>query len=107
MKITSFTITIKFYHDGGWTFCRNRKPEKSFDVISKIKKNKEGQCEEKIIQTCVEEFDLNQEEVLTSLKKVLDDRMLLIVNKNNKNSNKINIKKQQWLFVEIYTLPSH
>ena len=34
----------------------------------------------------VEEFDLNQEEVLASLKKTVDDRMLRIVNKNNKNS---------------------
>ena len=35
--------------------------EKSFDAILKMKKKKEGQCEEKIIQVCVEEFDLNQE----------------------------------------------
>ena len=34
----------------------------------------------------MEEFDLNQEEVLTSLKKTVGDRMLKIVNKNNKNS---------------------
>ena len=34
----------------------------------------------------MEEFDLNQEEVLTSLKKTVDDRMLKVVNKNNKNS---------------------
>ena len=56
------------------------------DVISKIKEKKEGQYEEKIIQVCVEEFDLNKEEVLTSLKKVVDYGMLKIVNKNNKNS---------------------
>ena len=30
----------------------------------------------KIVQVCVEEFDLNKEEVLTSLKKAVDDRML-------------------------------
>ena len=54
--------------------------------ISKVNKKKEGQYEEKIIQVYVEEFDLNQEEVLTSLKKTVDDRMLKIVNKNNKNS---------------------
>ena len=54
--------------------------------ISKVKKKKEGQYDEKIIQVYVEEFDLNQEEVLTSLKKTVDDRMLKIVNKNNKNS---------------------
>ena len=34
----------------------------------------------------MKEFDLNQEEVLTSLKKTVGDRMLKIVNKNNKNS---------------------
>ena len=34
----------------------------------------------------MEGFDLNQEEVLTSLKKFVDDRMLKIVNNNNKNS---------------------
>ena len=34
----------------------------------------------------MEEFDLNQEEVLTSLKKFVDHRMLKIVNNNNKNS---------------------
>ena len=72
-------------HDGGRTCSRNRKPEKPLDAISKIKKEKEGQYEEKIIQVCVEEFDLNKEEVLTSLKKAVDDRMLKIVNKNNKN----------------------
>ena len=38
---------------------------------------------------CVEEFDLNKEKVLTSLKKAVDDRMLKIVNKNNKNSYRI------------------
>ena len=54
--------------------------------ISKVNKKKEGQYEEKIIQVYVEEFDLNQEEVLNSLKKTVDDRMLKIVNKNNKNS---------------------
>ena len=37
----------------------------------------------------MEEFDLNQEEVLASLKKAVDDRMLRIVNKNNKNSYRI------------------
>ena len=30
----------------------------------------------KIIQVCVEEFDLNQEEVLTSLKKAVDKEIL-------------------------------
>ena len=54
-----------------------------------IKKKKEGQYEEKIMQVCVKEFDLNKEEVLTSLKKAVDDRMLKIVNKNNKNSYRI------------------
>ena len=47
MKISSFTITIEFYHDSRGTCCRNRKPEKSFDAIWKIKKKKEGQYEEK------------------------------------------------------------
>ena len=59
------------------------------DAISKIKKKKEGQYEKKIIQVCVEEFDLSIEEVLASLKKGVDDRMLKIVNKNNKNSYRI------------------
>ena len=57
--------------------------------MSKINKKKEGQHKEKIIQVCVEEFDLNKEEVLTSLKKAVDDRMLKIVNMNNKNSYRI------------------
>ena len=37
----------------------------------------------------MEEFNLNKEEVLTSLKKAVNDRMLKIVNKNNKNSYRI------------------
>ena len=41
------------------------------------------------MQVCVEEFDLTLEEVLTSLKKAVDDRMLKIGNKNNKNSYRI------------------
>ena len=63
--------------------------KKVLDAMSKIKKKKEGQYEKKIIQACVEEFDLNKEEVLTSLKKAVDDRMLRIVYKNNKNSDRI------------------
>ena len=63
--------------------------KKVLDAILKIKKKKEGQYEENIIQVCVEEFDLNKEEVLTSLKKAVDDRKLKIVNKNNKNSYRI------------------
>ena len=63
--------------------------KKVFDAILKITKKKEGQYEAKIIQVCVEEFCLNQEEVLTSLKKTVDDRMLKIVNKNNKNSYRV------------------
>ena len=34
--------------------------KKVLEAISKIKKKKEGQCEEKIIQLCVEEFDLKK-----------------------------------------------
>ena len=45
--------------------------KKVLDAISKIKKKKEGQYEEKIIQLCMEEFDLNKE-VLTSLKKAVE-----------------------------------
>ena len=60
--------------------------KKDLDAMLKIMKKKAGQYEEKIIQVCVEEFDLNKEEVLTSLKKTVADRMLKIVNKNNKNS---------------------
>ena len=37
----------------------------------------------------MEEFDLNQEEEVTSLKKAADNRMLKIVYKNNKNSYRI------------------
>ena len=59
------------------------------NLISKIKEKRKGTYEEKIMQVCVEEFDLKQEEILTSLKKAVDDRMLKIVNKNNKNSCRI------------------
>ena len=59
--------------------------QKVFNAISKIKKKKEGQYEGKIIKVCVEEFDLNKE-VLTSLKKAVDNKILKTVNKNNKNS---------------------
>ena len=34
--------------------------KKVLEAISKIKKKKEGQCEEKIMQLCVEEFDLKK-----------------------------------------------
>ena len=37
----------------------------------------------------MKEFDVNKEEVLTSLKNSVDDRMLRIVYKNNKNSYRI------------------
>ena len=63
--------------------------KKVSDPKSKIKKKKEGQYEEKITQVCAEEFDLNKEEVLTRLKKAVDDRMLKTVNKNNKKSYRI------------------
>ena len=59
------------------------------NLISKIKEKRKGTYEGKIMQVCVEEFDLKQEEILTSLKKAVDDRMLKIVNKNNKNSYRI------------------
>ena len=55
--------------------------KKILDTILKLKKKKEGQFEEKIIQICEEEFDLNKEEVLTSLRKAVEDRMSKIVNK--------------------------
>ena len=55
--------------------------KKFLDTILKLKKKKEDQYEEKIIQICEEEFDLNKEEVLTSLIKAVDDRMSKIVNK--------------------------
>ena len=42
------------------------------------KKKKESQYEEKIRPVWVEEIDLNQEEVLSSSKKALGDRMLNI-----------------------------
>ena len=45
---------------------------KVFDAILKIKKKREGQYKERVMQVCVEEFDLNQEEVLTSLEKPVD-----------------------------------
>ena len=78
--------------------------KKVLDAKLKIKKEKEGQYEEKIMQVCVEEFDLNQEEVLTSLKKAVDDRMLKIVNKNNKNSYRI---VQETHLDEDYVVDSH
>ena len=55
--------------------------KKILDTILKLKKKKEGRFEEKIIQICEEEFDLNKEEVLTSLRKAVEDRMSKIVNK--------------------------
>ena len=70
--------------------------KKVLDAISKIKKNKKGEYEEKIIHVCVEEFDLNQEEILTSLKKVVNDRMLKIDNMNNKNSYRI-VQETHWM----------
>ena len=62
---------------------------KVLDAISKIKEKRKGTYEEKIMQLCVEKFDLKQEEILTSLKKAVDNRMLKVVNKNNKNSYRI------------------
>ena len=62
--------------------------KKVLDAILKKKKKKEGQYEEKIIHVCVKEFDLNQEEVLTSLKKAVDDSILKIVNKNKLHSTR-------------------
>ena len=45
-----------------------------FDAISEIKRKKESQYEENIVQVCVEEFHLNKEEVFINLKKkVIDD----------------------------------
>ena len=41
---------------------------KVFDAIAKIKKKKDGQCEENI-ELSVEEFDLDKDEVLTSLNE--------------------------------------
>ena len=52
--------------------------KKVLDAISITKKKKEGQYEQKVMKVCMEEFDLNQEEVFTSLKKAVDDRMLKI-----------------------------
>ena len=37
----------------------------------------------------MEKFDLSQEEALTSLKKAVDNRMLKLVDKSNKNSHRI------------------
>ena len=37
----------------------------------------------------MEEFHLNKKEVLTNFKKAVDDKMLKIVNKNNKNSYRV------------------
>ena len=75
-------------HDGGFMMAVGRVVETE-NLISKIKEKRKGTYEEKIMQVCVEEFDLKQEEILTSLKKAVDDRMLKIVNKNNKNSCRI------------------
>ena len=72
--IKYFTASILFIMaDGRVVGTENLK--NVLDAITKIKKKKEGQYEEKIIQVCVE-FDLNKEEVLTSLKKAVDDRMI-------------------------------
>ena len=48
----------------------------------KKKKKKKGQYKENIKQVCVKEFYLGKEEILISLKKALDNRILLVVNKN-------------------------
>ena len=63
--------------------------KKVLDEILKIKNKKEGQFEEKIIQICFQELNLNKEEAMTSLMKAVYDRMLKIVNKNNKNTYRI------------------
>ena len=52
-------------NNGRWTCCRNKKSEKSFRCNIEDKERERGEYEEKIIQVCVEEFDLNKEEVLT------------------------------------------
>ena len=86
--IKYFTAS-NFVHLADGCIVETENLKKVLDTISKINKKKEGQYEEKIIQVCVKDFDLNKEEVLTSLKKAVDDRMLKIVNKNNKNSYRI------------------
>ena len=63
--------------------------KKVLHEILKIKNKKEGQFEEKIIQICFVELNLNKEEAMTSLMKAVYDRMLKIVNKNNKNTYRI------------------
>ena len=83
-----------FYNEGG-TFCRNRKSEKNFWCNIEDKKKK-GQHEQKIKQVSVEEFDLNKEEVLISLKRAADDKILKIVNRNNKNSYRCTKNSLRW-----------
>ena len=69
-----------------WRVVEAENMKKVLDEILKIKNKKEGQFEEKIIQICFVELNLNKEEAMTSLMKAVYDRMLKIVNKNNKNT---------------------
>ena len=72
-----------------WRVVEAENMKKVLDEILKIKNKKEGQFEEKIIQICFQELNLNKEEAMTSLMKAVYDRMLKIVNKNNKNTYRI------------------
>ena len=72
-----------------WRVVEAENMKKVLDEILKIKNKKEGQFEEKIIQICFVELNLNKEEAMTSLMKAVYDRMLKIVNKNNKNTYRI------------------
>ena len=59
-----------------------------FDAMAKKEKKKDCQCEENI-ELSAEEFDLDKGEVLINLMEAADDRISLVINKNNKISDRI------------------
>ena len=59
-----------------------------FDAIAKKEKKIDCQCEENI-ELSAEEFDLDKGEVLINLMEAADDRISLVINKNNKITDRI------------------
>ena len=59
-----------------------------FDAMAKKEKKKDCQCEENI-ELSAEEFDLDKGEVLINLMEAAEDRISIVINKNNKISDRI------------------
>lgn len=59
-----------------------------FDAIAKKEEKKDCQCEENI-ELSPEEFDLDKGEVLINLMEAAEDRISIVINKNNKISDRI------------------